>query len=367
MRRLAICFFSHLRSYKQTYESFFEKVVEVNKKDGWEIDIFIHSWDELSKKGERKAQCDFWKPVTQEIIDELYEIYGAKKVLIEHLDAVRGEVLSAEKVQELARAYEQENNIKYDYTMVVRPDVLFYTPLRLDTYIKWYDNNPSMPFSLPQKHIFSSNYIFLSMPVADPRYLIDSGILWFGNYNPLDFPYNSQISQGTIIPINYIFHKDYFLQRYSFRLCFAETYLNNLLKKTYEENSAYMRVKNSLSYQLGSAMIKNSKSFCGIIKLPYILLWIKIKWHIKQTKYKKTYKKDPSTKLPPLIEYHYPDYVKALKAKEHLSYKLGKSLIEGYKNAWRGGLIKFIISDIPKIKNEFNKKRSTHEANRGGV
>ena len=44
-KRLAIQFFGHTRTYKKTYESFLKNIVEPNLKDGWQIDIFIHTWD----------------------------------------------------------------------------------------------------------------------------------------------------------------------------------------------------------------------------------------------------------------------------------------------------------------------------------
>ncbi|MPO73650.1 glycosyltransferase family 2 protein, partial [Campylobacter jejuni] len=43
-------------------------------------------------------------------------------------------------------------------------------------------------------------------------------------------------------------------------------------------------------------------------------------------------------KLPPLE--NYPDYQEALKYKEHLSYKLGKILLESFKTWHKGGLFK---------------------------
>ncbi|MFB1646730.1 sugar transferase, partial [Campylobacter sp. MRC_CM1] len=88
-----------------------------------------------------------------------------------------------------------------------------------------------------------------------------------------------------------------------------------------QANSAKARIQNQLSYKLGQAMIENSKSILGYIRMPYVLSYIKDKHKQEQKIYQEKIKKDPSLKLPPLESY--PDYNEALKFKEHLSYKLG--------------------------------------------
>ena len=44
---IAIQLFGHLRTFEQASSSFLQNVVEVNKADGHDVDIFIHTWDEL--------------------------------------------------------------------------------------------------------------------------------------------------------------------------------------------------------------------------------------------------------------------------------------------------------------------------------
>lgn len=48
---------------------------------------------------------------------------------------------------------------------------------------------------------------------------------------------------------------------------------------------------------------------------------------------------------------------KALRIKEHLSYRIGFALIKAYKNIWGGGLLKFLFIDLPRIKKEFKRKK----------
>ncbi|EKE4853853.1 hypothetical protein PN867_000715 [Campylobacter coli] len=98
--------------------------------------------------------------------------------------------------------------------------------------------------------------------------------------------------------------------------------------------TAKSRIQNQLSYKLGQAMIVNSKSLLGYIRMPFVLSYIKDKHKQEQKIYQEKIKKDPSLKLPPLE--NYPDYKEALKEKECLTYKLGEALIRANNN-WYGG------------------------------
>ncbi|XAK36383.1 hypothetical protein AAH951_01825 [Campylobacter coli] len=118
-------------------------------------------------------------------------------------------------------------------------------------------------------------------------------------------------------------------------------------------NSAKTRIQNQLSYKLGQAMIVNSKSLLGYIRMPFVLSYIHDKHKQEQKIYQEKIKKDPSLKLPPLESY--PDYKEALKEKECLTYKLGEALIKASNNWYGGGYIKLLL-EIRKLKREFRKK-----------
>ncbi|ELM1319591.1 glycosyltransferase family 8 protein [Campylobacter coli] len=100
--------------------------------------------------------------------------------------------------------------------------------------------------------------------------------------------------------------------------------------------TAKARVKNHLSYKLGQAMIINSKSILGYIRMPFVLSYIKDKHKQEQKIYQEKIKKDPSLKLPPLESY--PGYKEALKEKECFTYKLGEALIRANNNWYGGGI-----------------------------
>ncbi|WP_052777583.1 hypothetical protein [Campylobacter coli] len=132
-----------------------------------------------------------------------------------------------------------------------------------------------------------------------------------------------------------------------------ELNINQAFSYIPKEQSAKQRIQNQLSYKLGQAMIINSKSILGYIRMPFVLSYIKDKHKQEQKIYQEKIKKDPSLKLPPLESY--PDYKEALKEKECLTYKLGEALIRANNNWYGGGYIKLLL-EIRKLKKEFKKK-----------
>ncbi|MCR6583733.1 glycosyltransferase family 2 protein, partial [Campylobacter insulaenigrae] len=116
--------------------------------------------------------------------------------------------------------------------------------------------------------------------------------------------------------------------------------------------TAKFRIQNQLSYKLGQAMIVNSKSFLGYIRMPFVLSYIRDKHKQEQKIYQEKIKKDPSLKLPSLEQY--PDYQEALKEKECFTYKLGQAFIQANKNWYGGGYIKLWF-EIRKLKREIKQ------------
>ncbi|WP_373447859.1 sugar transferase [Campylobacter bilis] len=117
--------------------------------------------------------------------------------------------------------------------------------------------------------------------------------------------------------------------------------------------TAKARIKNQLSYKLGQAIIDNSKSILGFIRMPFILSYIKDKHKKEQLSYEAKIKENPNLALPPLKSYS--DYEEALKIKNYLSYKLGEALINANRNWYKGGYIKFLLFDLLKLNKNKNK------------
>ncbi|HGG0699581.1 TPA: glycosyltransferase, partial [Campylobacter jejuni] len=191
-----------------------------------------------------------------------------------------------------------------------------------------------------------------------------------GNHNSTDFyaPLILDASKEVFIRTLHQFNDDYIREnKYSkleaFSKMFGNIYCNtNEVRKyfallKYRENKdfgAKARIHSHLSYKLGQALIINSKSILGYIKMPFILSFIKEKHKAEQIKFEKALKENPNLALPPLE--NYADYKDALKEKECFTYKLGEAFIKAHKNWYGGGYIKFLLKDVPRLKREFRKK-----------
>ncbi|EOH9530032.1 SGNH/GDSL hydrolase family protein, partial [Campylobacter jejuni] len=87
----------------------------------------------------------------------------------------------------------------------------------------------------------------------------------------------------------------------------------------FKYKTAKIRIQEHLAYRLGRAMIENSKSIWGYIRMPFVLSYIKDKHKLEQKAYKEKIKENPNLALPPLETY--PDYDEALREKECFTYK----------------------------------------------
>ncbi|WP_234284859.1 capsule biosynthesis protein CapA [Campylobacter molothri] len=169
-----------------------------------------------------------------------------------------------------------------------------------------------------------------------------------------NYPLISKIA--FMIFFHFYNHDSTINQRYSY---LRVTILNLFYEIFYEQVDSVEKkiigaaaiVSNHLAYKLGQAMIENSKSILGYLRMPYVLSYIKDKHKQEQKIYQEKIKKDPSLKLPPLESYA--DYNEALKFKEHLSYKLGGALISAHKNWYKGGYVKLWF-EIRKLKKDKN-------------
>lgn len=105
----------------------------------------------------------------------------------------------------------------------------------------------------------------------------------------------------------------------------SQKYKKHSSKKTdvKEYYGAAERVKQQLSYRLGSTMIANSRSFSGWLSMPFAL-------NAEVKKFRKEQEKKANQKLPPISAYS--DAFEAERVKLHLSYRLGRCLIENSKS-----------------------------------
>ncbi|HHP0328216.1 TPA: sugar transferase [Campylobacter jejuni] len=144
------------------------------------------------------------------------------------------------------------------------------------------------------------------------------------------------------------------LQSFILKKELGNKFIKNININYIDKNSAKTRIHNHLCYKLGQALIENSKSILGYVRMPFVLSYIKDKHKFEQKAYEEKIKENPNLALPPLEAY--PDYKEALKEKECFTYKLGEAFIKASKNWYGVGYIKFIFKDVPRLKREFEKR-----------
>ena len=122
-------------------------------------------------------------------------------------------------------------------------------------------------------------------------------------------------------------------------------YLENQKLKTSQKPTkqkmygAAERIKAQLSYKLGTKMIENSRSFGGVIVMPFSLMNV-------AAEFRKEQKEKTGKKLPPV--HTYADAHEAEKIKNHLSYMLGKTMIATFKKPFGTLRMPFALANIHK-------------------
>lgn len=199
-KRLAIQLFGHVRTFKDAAPSFFKNVISANHNDGYEIDIFIHTWSEvehntvsyrmdgtqdisLAKTDENSLRriykptlllIEQQRPIDEKIITE--KLYGAKR----SIKGIYNNAYTTFKVNELRQKYEKEHNIKYDWVIQTRPDVLFMSPFHIDDFFKIYRelkldiNNNALYFA---HNIFNGG----ATKVADQHLIPGTDLIYFSS------------------------------------------------------------------------------------------------------------------------------------------------------------------------------------------
>ncbi|MBR6612688.1 MAG: hypothetical protein IKK93_10720, partial [Campylobacter sp.] len=193
--RIAIYLYGHMRTYKNTYKKFLENIVNPNIKDGWKIDIFIHTWDifSITDPNSWQDKQNLFptlnnKKLTQTDMNEIINIYNPKKIVFEPDNgrpAQRYHKVRA--VNQLRLDYEKEHNIKYDFFITTRPDIYFLKPFILNVYLKFYATHQYFKDKqLPAKFNFAGCWHFKhpqNFIVMDPRYPNESDLFWVSNYH----------------------------------------------------------------------------------------------------------------------------------------------------------------------------------------
>lgn len=359
------------------------------------------------------------KQITSQDQRDIIDLYQPKKILIEKLEkGVYGHPITLNKVSNLRIAYEKENGFKYDAFLYTRCDIMFKTPIRILGYIDYWKNNPDLdtkiiwcghssfsrmaiadPRIVTECNIFwftkydiSADDMYHNCPYDINKFLwigIDYLLyrdfrIWrekYVDYKATELTYIRKDilirkdNEITKLKLDNQLLEDKWTKRQILELSILEQDL--IIKKLetkklakslgikmniinpkiafIQAHSAKARIRSHLCYKLGQAMIENSRSILGYIRIPYVLSYIMDKHKFEQKAYKAKIKENPNLALPPLETYS--DYNEALKLKNSFTYKIGEALIKAHKNwLWGGGYIRFIFKDIPRLKRELKKK-----------
>lgn len=136
--RVAVGLFGHLRSHQATVAALRENIV-----DCYNADVFLHAWSTLD------AQSTTWwcseRPSSATLsvqADDVKKLYNPTRMIIEDqlwsdeynrisfgneavpLESVMFMFHSITQCLKLISDYEKQNSIKYDFVIMVRPDVL---------------------------------------------------------------------------------------------------------------------------------------------------------------------------------------------------------------------------------------------------
>ena len=447
MKKIAIHLFGHMRTYQKTHQKFFQNFINTNLSDA-NMDIFIHTWDEFQTQHSRHQERVYAtmqnKRLDANDISNIRDIYSPTKIQIDTYDPKLGHgmYISVKRVNGIRRQYEKENNIKYDYYIYTRPDILFINPFKIKDYIDFYLDFHKDKLGIMEKITWCVNNYFRHLPFIDMRFVNEGDLCWINNFD-CDTITPRFSNDFFVVPIRYICFKDFIILReisqdnifdpfvetkqsilenakklpeamqrinaltlelsknketiislnkkiislpiqeqtlkvenlkqdlaikqlqtkklekelgisqnslkeleaLKAQIKSLECQNKNLIKWQSNPNlatansatTAKSRIQSQLTYKIGRAMIENSKSIWGYIRMPYVLSYIKEQHQKEQKAYNDKIKADPSLKLPPIELY--PDYQDALKEKECLTYKLGTALIEADKSPLKLGYL----------------------------
>lgn len=274
-KNIAVQLFGHLRSYKRTYKSFLKNIVEANIKNGYNIDIFIHTWNETDHSsitwhnwnGEKRGVI-----VNDTTLKQIKKIYNPKKILVSKQIELQDSIIT-EKIGKVPRAYKgvvnvaytkymsselrkeysKENNIKYDYIIVTRPDILFHSSFVIDDFLRIYQ---VYNWQIPQNGIFYGHNHFARGLVEDKYMIGGSDIIFFGSEYSIDKATNLYLKiKNNALDIDKIKNNFYCFEYFWYKHWLSQGL--EPIKLKYFQFSDYNIIRNESEYE---SALKNSQN-----------------------------------------------------------------------------------------------------------
>lgn len=241
-KRLAIQFYGYLRSFESCRDSFFENCVKPIEKAGFEVDIFMHTWEEVDGKtlswSIEKIDKDF-ETTKSPSVEFLCEFYGAKKVKItpqienEDTDkfvkcrggqdyrykSILNPYFSIFSVNSLRQQYEQENGVEYDLVAFIRADLFFHAEIDLDWLGPFNENKIFGYYWLGASELCKFDCFYIGQPntinkIAQIYTKLDFADLQKANlFNPESILYNFCLDNRIGLLSIYPWHGPYNIKR----------------------------------------------------------------------------------------------------------------------------------------------------------
>ena len=191
-KKIAILFFGHLRTFKQTHPYTIKNLIEK-----YDCDIFIHTWDKIdSATLSWDNKEEFKEDFNKEVVDLVKTIYKPKKIKIEHQEKMEDKILtsldgqrqisfngikfmfySLSQANELRKEYEKEQNVNYDIILCTRPDIAIYNFLDIE---KILHEAEILNFDINKTRFFASisrsSDFFLKSPIGQGNDMLFFGV-----------------------------------------------------------------------------------------------------------------------------------------------------------------------------------------------
>lgn len=217
-KRLAIQLFGHVRTFERTFENFKKHMLEPNQADGYEVDIFVHSWSEIEpadKTWHEENSSVAGKKLTPAQHTLFEKIYKPKVWLIETQTEGKRAHYSRDCVNNARKKYEKGHDIQYDWVIMTRPDILFHTDFRIDEYIRTYQDEELKYNPIPKDFVLVGHSGFTRRNVIDSRYVCESDLVWFGRPEAMPHP---KFDKPKSIILNYQLYRDFDLCRFDMNI-----------------------------------------------------------------------------------------------------------------------------------------------------
>ena len=183
--KVAIQFFGHVRSYRETYKYQFKNIFDL-----YDCDFFMHTWSD-EEHSDLSWHSDFASGEKNKTSREsLCEIYDLKSLLIEDnsiisydgffnennnipLRAMKAMLYSQSKVNELRRQYQEGTGTHYDFVLTLRPDVLPLSQINIVDYINEFNfcENVTIHFPSGEHELLQGSKRVHTLLAVDVLYL----------------------------------------------------------------------------------------------------------------------------------------------------------------------------------------------------